>query len=72
GYIDTLNFAHLVRAKTLFGTGLKDVWCLPITQYGVYNNLQCRKKHVVFPDFGHEEIQAFDDMLLSFFAKEGL
>ncbi|MEG2595383.1 MAG: acetylxylan esterase [Ruthenibacterium sp.] len=72
GYIDTLNFAHLVRAQTLFGTGLKDVWCLPITQYGVYNNLQCSKKHVVFPDFGHEEIQAFDDMLLSFFAKEGL
>ncbi|MEG2842714.1 MAG: acetylxylan esterase [Ruthenibacterium sp.] len=69
GYIDTLNFAHLVKAQTLFGTGLKDVWCLPITQYGVYNNLRCRKEHVVFPDFGHEEIQAFDDMLIPFFAK---
>lgn len=67
GYIDTLSFAHLVACPVLFGTGLADTVCPPITQFGVYNNLTCPKKHLLYPDYGHEEIQAFDDELLSFF-----
>lgn len=70
GYIDTMNFAHLVRQEILFGTGLRDVWCLPITQYGVYNKLQGKKRHIIFPDFGHEEIQEFDDMTIPYFCEE--
>ena len=67
GYIDTHNFAHLVRCEVLFGTGLSDVVCPPCTQYAVYNNLSCKKRHILFPDFDHEEIQAFDDRIISFF-----
>lgn len=71
GYIDTHNFAHLVRCEVLFGTGLSDHVCPPCTQFAVYNHLQCKKRHVLFPDYEHEEIQAFDDRILSFFSEEG-
>lgn len=71
GYVDTHNFAHMVRCEVLFGTGLSDTVCPPCTQYAVYNNLTCKKQHVIFPDYDHEEIQAFDDMILSFFCGEG-
>lgn len=66
-YIDSVSFAHLVRAEVLFGTGLADIVCPPPTQCAVYNNLACPKRRVLFPDFGHEEIQAFDDMIIDFF-----
>ena len=66
-YIDSVSFAHLVRCEVLFGTGLADIVCPPPTQCAVYNNLDCPKRRVLFPDFGHEEIQAFDDMIIDFF-----
>jgi len=70
GYIDTKNFAHLVRCPVLFGTGLADVVCPPQTQCAVYNQLTCPKKRYLFDGFGHEEIQEFDDLILNFFGKE--
>jgi len=71
GYIDVHNFAHLVRCEVLFGTGLSDAVCPPVTQFSVYNRLTCPKRHVFFPEYGHEEIQAFDDQIISFFGEEG-
>ncbi len=70
GYIDVHNLASRVRCQVLFGTGLEDDVCPPITQDAVYNQLQCPKERLFYPGFGHEEIQAFDDALLSFFTKE--
>lgn len=70
GYIDTIHFAPRVRCKVLFGTGLEDVICPPITQDAVYNHLICPKRRLFFSGFGHEEIQAFDDELLTFFSEE--
>lgn len=67
GYIDTLSFAHRVRCDVLFGTGLADTVCPPKTQFAVYNALTCEKSHILYPDFGHEEIPAFDDEVLRFF-----
>ena len=69
GYIDVHNFAPRVRCEVLFGTGLADNICPPITQFSVYNGLGCKKRHVFFPDYAHEEIQAFDDLLISFFSE---
>lgn len=71
GYIDALSFAHLVRCPVLMGTGLADVVCPPETQFAVYNALTCPKKHLLYPDFGHEEIQAFDDAVIGFYQGEG-
>ena len=67
GYIDSKNFASMIRCPVLFGTSLADVVCPPKTQCAVYNNLGCPKKRYLFPGLGHEEIQEFDDMLLDFF-----
>lgn len=69
-YIDSKNFAHLVRCEVLFGTGLADNVCPPQTQCAVYNNLTCPKRRELFDGFAHEEIQAFDDMIIDFFCKE--
>lgn len=71
GYIDVHHFAPMVQAEVLFGSGLRDEICPLETQYAVYNNLTCHKQHLLYPDFGHEEIQAFDDALFGFFAEGG-
>lgn len=70
GYIDSKNFAHLVRCPVLFGTGLADEVCPPATQCAVYNNLTCPKRRYLFEGYGHEEIQDFDDLILDFFGRE--
>lgn len=70
GYIDSKNFAHRIRCPVLFGTGLEDPWVLPVTQCAVYNELRCPKKRYLYPGFGHEEIAAFDDLILEFFCRE--
>lgn len=70
GYVDAHNFADRVRCEVLFGTGLSDGICPPPTQFAAYNRMQCKKRHVLFPEYGHEEIQAFDDMILGFFGEE--
>ena len=68
-YVDTKNFAHLVRCEVLFGTGLADTVCPPQTQCAVYNELDCPKRRLLYPGRGHEEIQDFDDQILGFFGE---
>lgn len=65
-YFETNHFAHLVRCPVLFGTGLDDTVCPPETQCAVYNGLTCEKRRILYPGFGHEEIQEFDDQILAF------
>ncbi|MGL4374087.1 MAG: acetylxylan esterase, partial [Turicibacter sp.] len=67
GYIDVKNFAPKVKADVLFGTGLIDNICPPSTQFAVFNAFNGPKKHMLFPDYTHEEIFAFDDLLIDFF-----
>ena len=69
-YFDSKNFAPRVRCDVLFGTGTADIVCPPPTQFAVYNNLNCPKRHEFFEGFGHEEIQTFDDMIIPFFCGE--
>lgn len=71
-YIDVKNFASMIKAKVLFGTGLMDDICPPSTQFAVFNNIESEKEQVIFPDYSHEEISAFDDMLIDFFLEEEL
>ena len=68
-YVDTKNFAHMVRCEVLFGTGLADVVCPPKTQCAVYNSLTCPKRRLLYPGRGHEEIQEFDDLIMGFFGE---
>ena len=66
-YYDTKNFAHLVRCPVFFGTGLDDVVCPPPTQCATYNQLGGPHERLLYPGFGHEEIQDFDDAAVLFF-----
>ena len=70
-YFDSKNFAPMVICPVLFGTGTADIVCPPATQFAVYNNLTCEKRHEFFEGFGHEEIQDFDDLIIPFFCKGG-
>lgn len=71
GYVDTINFAPMVRCPVLFATGFQDTICPPVTQYAVYNRITSPKRHLLYPDFAHEEIQEFDDRLIRFFCCQG-
>lgn len=70
GYVDAIHFAPWVRCPVLMGTGLSDTICPPETQAAVWNGLSCPKERVLYPGFGHEEIQAFDDLLLNYYCEE--
>ena len=54
-YIDVKNFAPMIKAEVMMASGLRDEMCPASTHFAVYNNLRCKKKHIVYPDFGHED-----------------
>ncbi len=59
GYIDNVNLASRIRAKTFLLTGLLDTECPPSTQFAAYNQISAPKKYELWPEYGHEEC---DDM----------
>lgn len=65
-YIDIVNFASKLNCELLVGTGLLDTICPPITQYAVFNNVDCKKKHLVFHKYGHEINNFFENENLKF------
>ena len=68
GYIDVHHLAPRIKAETLMFTGLLDNICPPSTQFAVYNNLTCKKRHIIYPDYSHEHpYQAVDDIFKFFF-----
>lgn len=44
-------------------TGLMDKVCPPSTQFAVYNNIKSKKEHIIYPDFGHENINGLEDLI---------
>lgn len=67
GYIDIKNMAKWIKADVLMATGLSDNICPPSTQFAVYNRITSNKKHILYPDFGHEWIPEFGDLIWDFF-----
>ena len=67
GYIDVQYLAPRIKAETQMMTGLMDTICPPSTQYAVYNKLNCKKTHIIYPDFGHEYIYTSHDTAFMFF-----
>lgn len=66
GYIDIVNFAKNVNCDVLLGTALLDKIAPPSTQYAVFNNLRCKKKHLIFPKYDHELNNFFENENLKF------
>lgn len=62
-YIDLQYLAPFVKANVFWGMGLADTVCPPKTQFAVYNNLQCAKEMVAYPEYGHEYIPGYGDLM---------
>ena len=65
-YIDIVNFSSKLSCDLLIGTGLLDSICPPSTQYAVFNNVNCKKKHLIFHKYGHELNNFFENENLKF------
>ena len=70
GYIDVQNFVERITCPVLCGTGLMDDVCPPSTQFAVFSKITARKKHLIFYEYGHEEIAAFDNKIINFFGNK--
>lgn len=67
GYIDLQYLAPRIKADSIMFTGLIDNICPPSTQYAAYNKMTCRKKHILYPDYGHEHLKGAMDIVFDFF-----
>ena len=63
GYIDLQFLAPRIRAKLTMATGLMDNVCPPSTQFAAYNKMTCEKNVVIYPDFGHEGMPGWSEMI---------
>jgi cephalosporin-C deacetylase len=68
GYIDIQHLAPSIRGEVLLITGLNDTVCPPSTQYAAFNRITAPKRHVLYPDFGHETLPGSDDLIYEFMA----
>jgi len=68
GYIDVQHLAPRIKAEIMMGTGLMDDICPPSTQFAAFNKITSKKNVVIYPDFGHEHLNGFDDMTFEFLA----
>ena len=66
GYIDIQHLAPRIRGEVLMFTGLMDNVCPPSTQYAAYNKMTCKKKHILYPDYGHEFLIHSHDIAFDF------
>ncbi len=66
GYIDVQHLAPRVKGDVLFFTCLMDVTCPPSTQYAVFNKLNCRKEHILYPDYEHQLPYEATDLIYDF------
>jgi len=70
GYIDLQYLAPRIKGDLLMITGLMDNVCPPSTQYAAYNKMTCKKKHILYPDFGHEYLRDSDDIIYEFLVND--
>lgn len=66
GYIDVQFLAERIKGEVMMATGLMDTICPPSTQFAAYNKITAPKKMEIYPDFGHEYLPGFDDLIYQF------
>ncbi len=69
GYIDVQHLAPRIEAELLMGISLMDNVCPPSTQFAAYNKVRSKKSHILYPDFGHEDLPGFADAVTQFMLK---
>lgn len=58
-YIDVKNMAHRIKGSVKMITGLDDDVCYPITQFAIYNRLECDKESHLMPEYAHEAMNVY-------------
>lgn len=66
GYIDIQNLVKRIEGEVLFATGLMDTVCPPSTQFAAYNKIRSKKRMIIYPDYGHENIPGVNDEIFTF------
>lgn len=69
-YLDTLNFAKLLKCNILFGIANLDEDCPKETQEKVFNNIESKKKACIYKKYYHENIPHFNDEVFNFLLEE--
>ena len=69
-YLDTLNFAKLLKCEVLFGISNLDEDCPKETQEKVFNNIKSKKKAYIYKKYYHENIPHFNDEIFNFLLEE--
>ena len=67
GYIDNQHLAPRIKGEVLLLGGLMDSITPPSTYFAAYNKITSKKRHVMYPDFGHEGLPGSDDIIWEFF-----
>ena len=70
GYIDLHNMASRITAEMKFISALMDNVCPASTQFRIYNNLNCKKSMVIYPDYGHEPLLEAENIVMEFFMQD--
>ncbi len=65
-YVDISNIASEVGGKVLMGICLMDETAPPEGQYAIYHALACEKALKVYPKYGHERVNFFENEVLKF------
>ncbi|MEN8662119.1 MAG: alpha/beta fold hydrolase [Lentimonas sp.] len=66
GYIDIVNLAPRIQSEVLMSLTLLDEVCPPSTQFAAYNAIRSKKSHLLYPDFGHENLPGSWDEVYQF------
>lgn len=66
GYIDVQNLVKRIKAEVLMATGLMDTIAPPSTQFAAYNKITSKKDVIIYPDFGHENLDGQKDIYFEF------
>ena len=69
GYIDVANLAERIKGETMFAIALGDDVTPPSTCFAAYNNITAKKELYIYPDFSHEGLPGFNDLVLQKFQK---
>ena len=67
GYIDNQHLSSRIRGEVLLIGSLMDTITPPSTYFAAYNKITAKKRHVIYPDFGHEGLPGSDDIIWEFF-----
>lgn len=64
--VDLVNLAPTIRGQVLFGSCLLDSYAPPRAQAAIYNAIACEKFWRIYPKYGHERVNAFENDLVRF------